>query len=159
MTTRRIRAVILFSDSSMTPLDLTKAPPRSPREELGGLCMLPRMIDVARAKLPGGNIGEYQIGRGMSGLVLRHFEVDVNEFVEWVRDASDETEVAARLAGRKTEKENRMVSLRLRRVTVKDVPNDLRESFQRFYGADLPSDRRVFDILEEDDRRAFGEKA
>jgi hypothetical protein len=46
----------------MTALDLTKAPPRSPREELRGLCMLPRMIDIARAKLPGGDVGEYQIG-------------------------------------------------------------------------------------------------
>jgi hypothetical protein len=142
----------------MTPLDLTKAPPRSPREELGGLCMLPRMIDVARAKLPGGNIGEYQIGRGMSGLVLRHFEMTADEFVERVRNARDEPDVAAQLAGRKTEKENRMVSLRLRRVTVKDVPDDLRESFERFYGADLPADKRVFDILEEDDARAFGPK-
>ena len=143
----------------MEPLDLTKAPPRSPREELGGLCMLPRMIDVARAKLPGGNIGEYQIGRGMSGLVLRHFEMNVDEFVECVRSASDDADVAAQLAGRKTEKENRMVSLRLRRVTVKDVPDDLRESFERFYGADLATDKRVFDILEEDDARAFGPKA
>ena len=143
----------------MTPLDLTKAPPRSPTAELGGLCMLPRMIDVARAKLPGGNVGQYQIGRGMSGLVLRHLEMEVSEFVECVREADDEKEVAAQLTKRKTDKENRMVSLRLRRVTVKDVPDDLRESFERFYGADLPADKRVFDILEEDDQRAFGPKA
>jgi hypothetical protein len=51
-----------------------------------------------------------------------------------------------------------MVSLRLRRVTVKDVPEDLRESFFRFYGADLPPDKRVMEILEEDDTRAFGPK-
>jgi len=142
----------------MTPLDLTKQPPRSPREELGGLCMLPRMIDVARAKLPGGNIGEYQIGRGMSGLVLRHLGMETGEFVELVRNAKDDEELGAQLSGRKTEKENRMVSLRLRRVTVKDVPDDLRESFVRFYGADLPPEKRVMDILEEDDRRAFGPK-
>jgi len=140
----------------MTPLDLTKVPPRSPREELGGLCMLPRMIDIARAKLPGGNIGEYQIGRGMSGLVLRHLEMSVDEFVERVRTAADETELGAQLSKRKTDKENRMVSLRLRRVTVADVPEDLRESFVRFYGADLPAHKRVMDILEEDDKQAFG---
>ena len=141
----------------MTPLDLTKAPPRSPRKELGGLCMLPRMIDVARAKLPGGDIGEYQIGRGMSGLVLRHLEMSVDEFVECVRTAGDETELGAQLSKRKTAKENRMVSLRLRRVTVADVPDDLRESFVRFYGADVPANKRVIDILEEDDARAFGQ--
>lgn len=139
----------------MTPLDLSKQAPRSPREELGGLCMLPRMIDVARAKLPGGNIGEYQIGRGISGLVLAHFGMDVTAFVESVRVAEDDAAVAASVTSRRSEKENRMLNLRLRRVSVRDVPADLRESFERFYGADLPSDKRVFDILEEDDRRAF----
>jgi hypothetical protein len=38
------------------------------------------------------------------------------------------------------------------------VPPDLRPSFEKFYGADLPSDKRVFEILEEDDARAFGPK-
>ena len=142
----------------MTPLDLTKAPPRSPKEELGGLCMLPRMIDVARAKLPGGDIGQYQIGRGMSGLVLRHLGMEVDEFVECVRNANDEAHVVAQLSGRRTDREHRALSLRLRRVTAADVPPDLRESFERFYGADLPANRRVFDILEEDDARAFGPK-
>jgi len=142
----------------MTPLDLTKAPPRSPKEELSGLCMLPRMIDVARAKLPGGDIGQYQIGLGMSGLVLRHLGMEVDEFVECVRNASDEADVVAQVIGRRTDREHRALSLRLRRVTAADVPPDLRESFERFYGADLPANRRVFDILEEDDARAFGPK-
>jgi uncharacterized protein DUF5069 len=142
----------------MEPLDLTQAPPRSPREELGGLCMLPRMIDVARAKLPGGNVGTYQIGRGMSGLVFRDLGIDVNEFVECVRTATTDEEVAARFCGRRTETENRMLNLRLRRATVADVPPDLRPSFEKFYGADLPPTRRVFDILEEDDARAFEPK-
>lgn len=118
--------------------------------------MLARMIDIARAKLSGGNIGEYQIGRGMSGLVLRHLGMETDEFVQLVGSASDAEEIAARLNRRKTERENRALSLRLARITVNDVPDDLRQSFERFYGADLPRDRRVFDILEEDDRRAFG---
>ena len=142
----------------MEPLDLTKAPPRSPREELDGLCMLPRMIDVARAKLPGGNVGTYQIGRGMSGLVLTHLGIDVNEFVECVQAATTDEEVAKRFCGRRTEAEDRMLNLKLRRVTVADVPLDLRPSFEKFYGADLPPARRVFDVLEEDDARAFGPK-
>jgi hypothetical protein len=40
-------------------------------------------------------------------------------------------------------------------VTVADVPADLKATFQGYYGADLPSDRLVFDILEEDDRQMF----
>jgi hypothetical protein len=141
---------------TVTPLDLTKQPPRSPREELGGLCMLPRMIDVARAKLPGGNIGTYQIGRGMSGLVLAHLGIGVDEFVECVQAATTDEEVVVRFSGARTTAEDRLLNLKLRRITVADVPPDLRASFARFYGADLPPTRRVFDILEEDDWRTFG---
>lgn len=140
----------------MTPLDLTKAPPRSPREELGGLCMLPRMIDVARAKLPGGNIGTYQIGRGMSGRVFEHLGISVDDFVEAVRTAATDEEVAARFCGKRTRAEDRVLNLRLKGATVADVPADLRPSFEKFYGGDIPSDKRVFDVLEEDDARAFG---
>jgi len=142
----------------MTPLDLTKEPPRSPREEIGGLCMLPRMIDVARAKLPGGNIGTYQIGRGLSGRVLAHLGIEVDEFVEAVRTAATDEEVVARFRGRRTTAEDRLLNARLRGATVADVPDDLRPSFEQFYGNDLPPNRRIFDVLEEDDLRAFGPK-
>jgi uncharacterized protein DUF5069 len=116
--------------------------------------MLPRMIDVARAKLPGGNVGQYQIGRGMSGLVLAALGLTAERFVEIVRDAGSDADVAAAL-GRRVAVARRAVGARLGRVTVADVPADLKESFQQFYGADLPSDRLVFDILEADDRKMF----
>jgi hypothetical protein len=38
----------------MDALDLTKAPPRAPRETLAGVVFLPRTIDKMRATLPGG---------------------------------------------------------------------------------------------------------
>jgi len=116
------------------------------------------MIDVARAKLPGGVAGAYQIGRGMSGLVLAHLGITTDEFVDLVANAADKDEVVAKLAGKRTQAENRMLNLKLARITVADVPDDLRSSFERFYGADLPANKRVFDILEEDDRRTFGAK-
>ena len=63
-------------------------------------------------------------------------------------------EVTAAL-GRGVVVARRAVGARLGRVTVADVPADLKESFQQFYGADIPSDRLVFDILEADDRKMF----
>jgi Domain of unknown function (DUF5069) len=116
--------------------------------------MLPRMIDIARAKLPGGNVGQYQIGRGMSALVLGAFGLSAERFVEIVRGAATDEDVAAAL-GRGVAIARRAVGARLGRVTVADVPADLRETFQQFYGADTPSDRLVFDILEADDRKMF----
>ncbi|MBV8689631.1 MAG: DUF5069 domain-containing protein, partial [Candidatus Eremiobacteraeota bacterium] len=53
----------------MEPLDLSKAPPRSPKLQLDGLVMLPRTIDKLRASLPGGNLGPYRI-QGFSQRML-----------------------------------------------------------------------------------------
>jgi hypothetical protein len=113
--------------------------------------MLPRMIDIARASLPGGDIGEYHIGRGMSALVLRHLGMEADQFVELVRDAENEEAVAAQLS-RRPAAEDRLLNLRMQRATVADVPEDLREGFVQFYGANLPPEKRIFDLLEEDDR-------
>lgn len=120
--------------------------------------MLPRMIDIARAKLPGGDIGDYQIGRGMSGLVLQHLGTSVDEFVEAVRAAARDEEIVSRFCGARTRAEHRLLNLTLRRLTVAHVPPDLRPTFEKFYGTEVPPHRRVFDLLDEDDGRAFGAK-
>ncbi len=50
-------------------IDLTQRPPRSPRVQLGGYVLLPRIIDKGRAALAG-KLGEYHYaGKGMD----RHF--------------------------------------------------------------------------------------
>jgi hypothetical protein len=50
-------------------IDLTQRPPRSPRVQLGGYVLLPRILDKGRASLAG-KLGEYHFaGKGMD----RHF--------------------------------------------------------------------------------------
>jgi hypothetical protein len=139
----------------MTPLDLTRIPPRAPREQLAGLVMLPRMIDIARAKLPGGSVGEYQIGRGMSGVVLKHFRLTADEFVGIVAQAEDDNEVLAKLSEGLAQADHSKLSHFLKGLTVAHLPADLRGEFQAFYGKELPPDRLVLDVLEEDDARSF----
>ena len=116
--------------------------------------MLPRMIDIARAALPGGHIGEYQIGRGMSGAVFSAFGISAAQFIDIVRDASTDDDIAQRLWSHSSVP-TAALSRRLGSLTVADVPDELRADFQRFYGSDHPADRRVFDVLEADDARAF----
>jgi hypothetical protein len=116
------------------------------------------MIDIARAMLPGGTVGEYQIGRGVSGAVFSALGVSVAEFVRIVGEASSEDDVAQRLWSVRTVPAVAL-SRRLRSITVADVPDDLRPEFERFYGSDHPPDRLVFEILEADDARAFRKKA
>src|SRR5215469_14271254 len=107
----------------MTPLNLTAHPPRSPQVELNGLCMLPRMIDIARAKLPGGQVGEYQIGRGMSGFIFGRLGVSVSDFIKLVEASQGEEDIAKALL----KDDYSALSARLRRVTVAQIPAEMRE--------------------------------
>jgi hypothetical protein len=117
------------------------------------------MIDIARAKLPGGRQGDYEIGRGMSALVFAQLGVTVSDFVRLVAEATSDDELAERILYPQSEPSYKDLSARLRRVTVGDVPKELRPEFERFYGADVPSDQPVFDILEADDAKTFGNRS
>jgi hypothetical protein len=120
--------------------------------------MLPRMIDIARAKLADGAVGDYQIGRGMSKAVLKHFRLTADEFVGIVAEAEDDNEVLAKLPGGLGQADHSKLSSFLERLTVTDVPDDLQAEFQALYGKNLPADRLVLDVLEEDDARSFPRK-
>lgn len=78
----------------MEPLDLTKAPPRSPKLKLDGLAMLPRTIDKLRATLPGGKPGVYKI-EGFSKRLLDTIAVSEDDLREAVRTAQSDDDVAA----------------------------------------------------------------
>jgi len=72
-------------------MDLTKSFPRSPRERLDGIPMLPRTIDKARAYLSG-TLGEYKFGDN-SGYDRELFDtlgIDAEAFLECIRQAPDD---------------------------------------------------------------------
>lgn len=77
-------------------MDLTKSHPRSPRERLGGIPMLPRTIDKARAALAG-TLGEYKYGEA-SDFDLLLFEtlgIDAEAFLDGVKRSPDDAAVLA----------------------------------------------------------------
>jgi len=119
--------------------------------------MLPRMIDIARAKLPAGQVGDYHIGRGVSVPVLATLGLTTAQFVDIVRDASTDEEVAQRLWSEGAGAPEAL-SAKLRRLTVAQVPSDQRAEFYQTYGENLPSNCLVFDILEADDAKKFSAK-
>ena len=63
-----------MSTSNITP-DLTQRPPRSPRVQLGGYVILPRMLDKGRALLAGKN-GEYHYACPMDERFLSFVGLD-----------------------------------------------------------------------------------
>ena len=62
------------------PYDLTQHPPRSPRVRLGGLAILPRMLDKCRATLAGKN-GDYTYNCSLDKNVLDFLGVDAEALV------------------------------------------------------------------------------
>lgn len=80
--------------AGMESLDLTKAPPRSPYVNLGGLLMLARTIDKLRATLDGGSVGAYQIA-GFSQRMMDALEIKEDDLRAVVALASTDDDVVA----------------------------------------------------------------
>jgi hypothetical protein len=85
-------------------MDLTKGIPRSPNDLLGGMAMLPRTIDKARATIAG-TLGEYIYGPKSSfdATLLEFLGVSDTDLLEAVRSSPDDAAVLAwiRKNGRK----------------------------------------------------------
>jgi hypothetical protein len=79
----------------MEPLDLTRRPPRGPREPLDGLdaLMLARTVDKLRATLPGGNIGSYNIP-GFSARLLQRLGIEEDALRNAIASARSDSDVA-----------------------------------------------------------------
>ena len=144
----------------MEPLDLTLHPPRSCYEELDGLVLLPRTIDKLRAFLPGGNPGGYIINgrmKGISGYLLERLGVSEDEMREAVAQARTEDDVAAWLRTRTDAAQYPAINATLRAIKPKHAEKP--DVFAEMYAETLaahPELERIMDIIEADDRRAFG---
>ena len=74
-------------------MDLTKQYPRSPRERLGGMSILPRAIDKARAQLAG-TLGDYiYFDCVINRMLFNTFGVTEDEFLESVRQSQTDQDV------------------------------------------------------------------
>ncbi len=73
-------------------MDLTKSFPRSPRDKLGGIVWLPRLIDKARADLAG-TLGEYKFNCPLDQGFFKFFGIEAGAFKEAVKAAPDDNAV------------------------------------------------------------------
>ncbi|HXP94082.1 MAG TPA: DUF5069 domain-containing protein [Candidatus Binatia bacterium] len=139
----------------MTPLDLTKARPRPPTDQLDGVMFLPRTIDKARAYLPGGNRGEYNIP-GLSEIFLQHLGLEADAFIAAVKDAATDADVAkwlrAHCDSAKYDSWNASLAERV-------LTDENRERIRERYPCAKrnPNLTKIVDILETDDRECVGE--
>lgn len=79
-------------------MDLTTRFPRSPREKLDGIAMMPRTIDKARAKLAD-KLGEYIYDCPMDRQLFATLGVDGDTFLKAVGEANSDGGVVAEIKG------------------------------------------------------------
>lgn len=142
--------------SLMDALDLTKQPPRGPRERLPGLDLLmaARTVDKLRATLPGGNLGEYQI-TGFSSTLLNALEiVEAALRAAIARAASDEA-IAAWIREHSDPARYPEINAKFEGFKIADRLND--PGFVERYplARSLPPDASRLDLLAADDAAAF----
>ncbi|MBV8300103.1 MAG: DUF5069 domain-containing protein [Candidatus Eremiobacteraeota bacterium] len=137
----------------MRPVSLRRRPPRDPRARLAGLMLLPRTIDKARGLMRGGDPGEYVISPGISAWLLAECGFSEAEFIELVRRALDEAEIAAAVAARVSSERREALNAVIKSLRVADLPPEHRERFARLHGAQ--DDELVLDVLVADDRCAL----
>jgi len=77
-----------------SPLDLTKRPPRSPRQKLGGFVILPRAIDKGRAKVAD-TIGEYHFACPLDQRFLKFVGIDGDALFDQIKAGKGDGEILA----------------------------------------------------------------
>jgi hypothetical protein len=140
----------------MEALDLTKRPPRSPRELLPGLDLLmaARTVDKLRATLPGGNIGEYQITGFSSSLILA---LDVAEATlrKAIAQAQSDAEIAAWIREHTNPERYPEINAKLAALTVGERLSDPQFIERYPIAKHLPPESSRLDLLSADDEETF----
>lgn len=144
--------------------DLTQHPPRSPRVRLGGLVILPRMIDKARATKAGKN-GEYNYACPLDANVLDFLGVEASalktqidnglgdgEILVWLMANAKKPRTAQEIAAFSAFHEQRAPSSPASRAKMSDYQSSTAA------GAKRDDITAWFDMLDLDDHQSFGGK-
>ena len=82
------------SAQKLSAPDLTKRPPRSPRQQLGGYALLPRMLDKGRAEIAGQS-GEYHYNCPLDQRFVQFVGIDPAALREQLAAGKGDGEVLA----------------------------------------------------------------
>ncbi|MBV8655710.1 MAG: DUF5069 domain-containing protein [Candidatus Eremiobacteraeota bacterium] len=143
----------------MEALDLTKRPPRAPREQLAGLelLMLARTVDKVRATLPGGNIGPYQLS-GFSSQLLGALEIAETELRGAIAQARDESDVVVWIRSRTDAAAFAAINAKLAERKIADRLGDAKWLARYPIALRLPPETPLIDMLDADDQEMFRER-
>jgi len=130
----------------MNALDLSTAPPRSPRTTLGGFVVAARTLDKCRAELAG-TLGEYHFDCPLDNLFLSFAGISADAFREQVGTGADDEAMAAWIADRtasipKIEIIKWNNDLRYKRIS--EMPEPLQEFLEGYIPENLPPEKVVY---------------
>ena len=115
--------------------DLTKTPPRSPRETLGGFVIAARMLDKARADLLGTN-GEYNFYPcGLGAFFWKFTGLDAEKFKEFAGTGASDDEVDKWIRDNATQKDGKAIikwNNEMRGLRLQDLPEQVQEYFETY---------------------------
>jgi hypothetical protein len=146
------------------PYDLTEHPPRSPRCRLGGVVILPRLIDKARATVS--NLqGEYTYGCSLDRYVLDFFEIDEKELLAEVAKGLGDGEIFSWIIARAKNKRSgqEIASFSAYHEQRTGGSPEKRERMSLYQSSTPAGGKRDdiftwFDVLDLDDHQSFGGK-
>ncbi len=143
--------------------DLTQHPPRSPRVQLGGYVIMPRMLDKCRATVAGKN-GEYHYACPLDQKLLQFAGVDPEKLKAEVAKGGSDAEILAWFTANASHKRGDWEITQWSAAQHQWVPGD-NESRVFLNGiatgakAEHREDiRGFFDVLDVDDYATFGGK-
>jgi hypothetical protein len=152
------------SNNHIAAADLTKRPPRSPRQRLGGYALLPRMLDKGRAEIAGKN-GEYHYNCPLDQHFVNFTGIDPGALREQLASGKGDGEILAWVSETAQHKRtpwqiDQWSDYMERRVPESDA--ETRQYFGEMLGklSETREDIKTWaDLLDLDDYVTFGGKA
>lgn len=142
--------------------DLTKEPPRSPRERVGPYILLPRMADKGRAEL-NGTQGEYHFNCPLDQMLFSFKKVDAEEVREQLKMGLQDEQLAEWFDEHGEDKRAQDYKawrddLTAYRPYEDEEKRDWFVGECKPHGLD-PRTTTLFEYLEADDKASFGQSA
>jgi hypothetical protein len=140
--------------------DLTQRPPRSPRVQLGGYVILPRMLDKGRATLAGKN-GEYKFACPLDQRFLNFAGIDPEPLKRELAAGKGDGEILQWIIAHARNKRSEIEIRQWSAYQSERAPSDLesRQFFHDLHSKVAPNREDIsnwFELLDLDDFVSFG---
>ena len=138
------------SVKALNALDLSKEPPRSPRETLGGYVIAARVLDKCRAHL-NGTPGEYDFDCFMDNLFFDFTGIRAEDFKTFVATGASDEAVGEWIREHARQKEKVDIvkwNNRLRYSTPKDMPDRFQMFMEDYVAEHVPQHRPVYHVFD-----------